>query len=50
MEQLGWELSALQTLLFLIDLISDLQCPVDADVSLSLNCRCQPFNLTTLKF
>ena len=33
MEQLTWKLLALQMLVYLMDV----QCPVDADVSLSLN-------------
>ena len=39
MELLVWEWPALQMLVSLIDLMPDLQCSVDANVSLSLNYR-----------
>ena len=39
MESLAWKRLALQALVFLVDLTQDLQCPVEVDVSLSLNGR-----------
>ena len=39
MEQLAWEQPVLQVLVSLMDLLPDLQCPVEVDVFLSLNGR-----------